>query len=266
MTDVRPHAESAAPGCPDFELLSCFADGELEAQPAEAVAAHLASCGRCAALSARLGIGFAAAEARRDGAVRADCIDEERLVVYALGEPAGDGIAAHLAGCDGCVTALTALRKRLGALPAVDTAVPADVHQRARIALEAAMAELAPAAAPPRPARVLFFQRWREALRVPVLVPAALAAGALVMVALHGPLGSGSSVPGERSRAVAPDAATMRVTAVEAPVRSRPSNQSELVTTVRRGATVVVAGVERDWYEVQLDGGRQGWVEREAFE
>ena len=23
---------------------------------------------------------------------------------------------------------------------------------------------------------------------------------------------------------------------------------------------------ERDWYEVHLDGGRQGWVEREAFE
>jgi hypothetical protein len=269
MTDARQHSESADPGCPDFELLSCFADGELDPQPAAALEAHLATCTRCAALSARLGVGLAAAHVRRAGEVRADCIDEERLVVYALGgdgNDAGSAIAAHLGGCDGCLIALTAVRQRLGALAAVDVSVPTHVQQRARLALESAMAELAPAVASPRPARVAFLHRWRGALRIPVLVPAALAAGALVMVALHGPLGSGSTLPGEQSRAVAPDSARLRVTAVEAPVRSRPSRQSDLVTTVRRGVMVDVAGVERDWYEVHLDGGRQGWVEREAFE
>jgi len=143
--------------------------------------------------------------------------------------------------------------------------VPPDVQQRARRALDEAMAELAPAATAPRPTRVAFLQRWRSALRVPVLVPAALAAGALFMVALHGPVGSGPP-GGEQSRGVAPEKTRMRVTAVEAPVRSRPSRQSDLVATIRRGATVDVAGVERDWYEVHLDGGGRGWVEREAFE
>jgi len=270
MTDAqRQHSDSAGPGCPDFELLSYFADGELDLQPAAAVQAHLATCPRCAALSARLGVGFAAADVRRDGEVRADCIEAERLILYALGGDgidAGRAIATHLGGCDSCLIALTGLRQRLGALAAVDVAVPTGVQQRARLALESALAELAPAAAPRRPARVAFFHRWRGALRVPVLVPAALAAGALVMVALHGPLHSGSALPGERSRAVPAESSRLRVTAVEAPVRSRPSRQSDLVTTVRRGATVDVAGIERDWYEVHLDGGRQGWVEREAFE
>ena len=40
----------------------------------------------------------------------------------------------------------------------------------------------------------------------------------------------------------------------------------EVVATVRRGTLVEVAGEERDWFEVRLDGGRPGWVEREAFE
>jgi len=71
---------------------------------------------------------------------------------------------------------------------------------------------------------------------------------------------------GERSRALAPSSVTLRVTAVQAAVRSRPSMQSEVVATVRRGTPVEIAGEERDWYEVRLDGGRPGWVEREAFE
>ena len=70
---------------------------------------------------------------------------------------------------------------------------------------------------------------------------------------------------GEQSRAVAPSAVKLRVTAVEASVRSRPSMQSEVVGTVRRGALVEVAGEERDWYQIRVDG-RPGWVEREAFE
>jgi uncharacterized protein YgiM (DUF1202 family) len=107
--------------------------------------------------------------------------------------------------------------------------------------------------------------RLRGLLRVPVLVPAALAAGALLTVALQ-PGSMERPDSGELNRAVAPDSVRMRVTAVEATVRSRPSMQSETVATVHRGTIVEVAGGERDWYEVRLDSGPKGWVEREAFE
>ncbi len=267
MTHAWQRSEGIGPECPDFESLSCFADGELEPARAAVIEAHLGTCARCAGLSARLGVGFAAGHVRRTGGLRTDCLDEETLVAYALRDGADRGsITAHLGDCDGCVIALTSLHKRLGAMAAADVTVPLDVQERARRALDAAIVELAPSPARPAMARVAFLDRWRQALRVPVLVPAALAAGALFMVALHAPMRTGPTAGGEQSRAVMPDAAKMRVTAVEAPVHSRPSRQSEIVGTVRRGAMVVVAGSERDWYEVHPDGIAAGWVEREAFE
>jgi hypothetical protein len=142
-----------------------------------------------------------------------------------------------------------------------------DIQQRARKALEAAVRDMAPV--PERPAadprRIVLLRRLRQRMRLPILVPAALAAGALLMVATRPPT-TEQSGQGERSRAVAPDAVKLRVTAVEATVRSRPSMQSEVVATVHRGTVAEITGEERDWYEVRIDGGHPGWVEREAFE
>ena len=76
----------------------------------------------------------------------------------------------------------------------------------------------------------------------------------------------GQGVEGERSRAIVPDTVKLRVNAAEAIVRGRPSMHSEVVATVQRGTTLEVAGEERGWYEVRLEGGRPGCVEREAFE
>src|SRR5262249_57861149 len=113
--------------------------------------------------------------------------------------------------------------------------------------------EMAPAtgrrgAAEPR--GMVLLHRLRERLRAPIVVPVALAAGALLMVGLQaGRMDQARS--GERSRAIAPDAVRLRVTAVEATVRSRPSMQSDVVATVRRGTVVEIAGEERDWYEIR---------------
>jgi len=269
MTDARQPEVGAGATCPDFESLSCYADGELDAGPAAAIRAHVDQCARCATLARRLRAGFAADDARRDGGIGGSgCGSEESLVLYALGTLAGDERATlegHLSECDACLSVMASLNRRLGVAPRVDIAVPADVQLRARHAIEAGLTGLRPLAAD-APRSVALLHRARRLLRLPVLVPAALAAGALLAVALQpgwiGPTGSG-----ERSRAVSPAAsAKLRVTAVEATVRSRPSMQSEVVGTVRRGALVEVAGEERDWYEVRLDGGRPGWVEREAFE
>jgi anti-sigma factor RsiW len=258
--------------CPDFESLSCYADGELDPPAAAAMAAHVADCARCGGMAVRLLEGFEADHVGQGGGMGgSECAGEERLVAYAAGglETAERArVTDHLITCDACIGALAVVHRRLGIASMVDTPVPTRIQARARLALETGMRELAAANGqmrPVAPRAPALLDRVRALFRAPVLVPAALAAGALVMVALQqgriDPAGSG-----ERSRAVAPDSTTLRVTAVEATVRSRPSMQSQIVATVRRGALVQIAGEERDWYEVRVDGGQPGWVEREAFE
>jgi anti-sigma factor RsiW len=267
MTETNPGTTA----CPDFESLSCYADGELAAPEATALAAHVAGCARCASVAARLFEGFEADHVLQGGGVGgSECADEEHLVVYATGGLSAaerSSLADHLVTCDACIAALALLHSRLGVAAVVDTPVPSSILERGRLALEAGVRELAAreAVRPALPRAPALLDRVRSLLRAPVLVPLALAAGALFVVALQqGRFESAGS--GERSRAVAPSSTTLRVTAVEAAVRSRPSMQSQIVATVRRGALVQVAGEERGWYEVRVDGGQPGWVEREAFE
>jgi len=278
MTDTRISVSGlgTAMACPDFELLSCFADEELEAAAAAAVGVHLASCGRCASLAVRLREGFDGDVSRRDGGIGGSgCAGEERLVLYASGGLRGDertAIAAHVGGCDPCVGAMVQLHRRLRALPDVATPIPAALAQRALAVLPAAMQELAPTAR--RGAAVAVaatpgvFERLRDWLRLPVLAPLAAAAAALTLVVLAPRPGAqpGATDSLERSRALPAAATRLRVTAADASVYQRPSGQAAVVAQVRRGAMVEVAGEERGWYEVRLDGGTSGWVGREAFE
>jgi hypothetical protein len=272
MTDARQPVSGAGTPCPDFESVSCYADGELEPVLAASIASHVESCAHCGTLAARLREGLTPEDARRDGGIGGSgCADEEYLVLYATGTMNGTArtaLQAHLDGCDACIRALTALHRRLSLAAVIESPVPFGIQQRARLALEAARPATVPVADRPifAPSRgVAFLDRLRGLLRVPVLVPAAMAAGALLMVTLQPPSRQGADT-GELDRAIAPQQVKLRVTAVEATVRSRPSMQSLTLGTVHRGAMVEVAGQERDWYEVRLDGGQQGWVEREAFE
>ncbi|MDX2166956.1 MAG: SH3 domain-containing protein [Deltaproteobacteria bacterium] len=270
MTDARQSAPAGA--CPDFEVLSCFADGELDAAGSAALSAHVAQCGRCDALAHKLREGFEAGQSPRDaGLGGAGCAGDETLLLYAsgalAGEP-GEAMAAHVAGCDACVAGLVRLQRRLRVAAAVATPVPPAVQRRAAAVLADAARELAPAVERPRPVVVhapSLGERLRGWLRVPVLAPVAMAAAALLMVAV-GQRPTSEPVGGERSRAVKAEPVAMRVRVADAPVYQRPSGQSEVVATLRRGATVTVAGEERGWYEVQLEGGTPGWVAREDLE
>ena len=271
MTDA-----STSTGCPDFEVLSCFADGELGAPAAADVAAHLGGCARCEALTGRLREGIGGGEARRDGGVGGSgCIGEERLVLYASGGLAGDdrsSVAAHVSGCDPCVASLQRLHRRLHLLGDASAPIPADVARRAQAVLPAALADVAPERAV-RPARATEWRAARPGLRqrmsrwlqMPVLAPLALAAMAVLAVGVAVRPSADPSAA-ERSRALPPPAVRLRVTVEQSPVYSRPSGRSEVVGAVTRGTAVAVAGEERDWYEVRLDDGRSGWVAREAFE
>ena len=277
MTDARQAASGSGAQCPDFEILSCFADGELSGAAAGDVSAHLATCPRCDALTGRLREGFGGGEARGDGGIGGSgCVGEERLVLYAGGNLIGDDravIAAHVSGCDPCVASLVQIHRRLSVLADVAAPIPAGVVRRAQAVLPAAMAELSPAVAPTprlepvlaREARVGMIERLRSWLQVPVLAPLALAAMALFMVST-GWRPSTEPAGIERSRALPPASARLRVTADETTLYSRPSGKSDPLATVRHGATVEVAGEDRGWYEVRLDDGRSGWILREAFE
>lgn len=274
MTDASQPVSGT--GCPDFEVLSCFADGELGTPAAADVATHLGGCPRCDALTGRLREGLGGGEMRHDGGVGGSgCIGEERLVLYASGGLAGDDravIAAHVSGCDPCVASLLQLHRRLGVLTDAAAPIPAAVARRAQAVLPAALAELAPAPAVrsvqstlARPAAPRLRQRLRRWLQVPVLAPLALAALALLAVGVS--LRPSAAPDGsERSRALPPAALRLRVTANQTTLYSRPSGRSEVVGSVTRGTELAVAGEERDWYEVRLDDGRSGWILREAFE
>jgi hypothetical protein len=272
MTDARQSATGAG-ACPDFEVLSCFADGELDAAGSAALGDHVAGCSRCDALAHKLREGFEAGQPQRDsGMLAAGCAGEETLLLYASGalhgEP-GEAMAAHVAGCDACVAGLVRLQRRLRVAAAVAMPVPPAVQRRAAAVLPDAARELAPTVERPRPVVVhqapSLGERLRGWLRVPVLAPVAMAAAALFMVAV-GQRPTTEPAGGERSRAVKAEPVALRVRVAEAPVHQRPSGQSEVVATLRRGATVTVAGEERGWYEVQLEGGTPGWVAREDLE
>ncbi len=274
MMDVRHPVAGAGSACPDFEALSCFADGELEGEEAQALAAHVAACARCGALSARLRVAFEdPGAAAQGGSAGSGCIGEERLVLYASGgltdAAARSAVTAHLGGCDPCVAALTHLRRRLALAAEIATPVPASVRHRAEAVLPAALAELAPAAGSPtavvQRAGTSLVERLRGWLQVPVLAPIAVAAVALLMVAI-GLRPSTTPPDAERTRALAPASVRLRVTVAEAPVHARPSGNAEVIGSVARDQRLDVAGEERDWYAVRLADGRTGWVLREAFE
>jgi len=276
MTDARHAASGSGEQCPDFEILSCFADGELAGAAAVDVGAHLVACSRCDTLTGRLREGFGGGEARSDGGVGGSgCVGEERLVLYASGGLVGDDravIAAHVGGCDPCVASLVQLHRRLSVLADVAAPIPAGVVRRAQAVLPSALAELAPEAPPlrlqptvAREAAPRLVERLRGWLQMPVLAPLALAAMALLMVSTSW---HPSSEPAgvERSRALPPNVVHLRVTAEQTTMYSRPSGKSDAIGTVSHGTTVAVAGEERGWYEVRLDDGRAGWILREAFE
>jgi anti-sigma factor RsiW len=274
MTDAKQPADRVGAQCPDFEVLSCFADGELDAPHSDSVHSHVASCARCAPLAQKLREGFEAGQTAAGGGLGGSgCAGEESLLLYASGALSGalrDDMTAHVGGCDACVATLGRLQRRLRMAADIAAPIPPAVQRRAAAALLDGLIELAPReaegprAVPLRHAPSLA-ERMRGWLRIPVLAPMALAAAALFMVVLgRQPNSAPNDV--ERSRALPASHTSLRVTAPEAPVYQRPSGQSAVIGTVRRGAVIEVAGEERGWYEVRLEGGSPGWVAREAFE
>lgn len=263
MDDFRSTAS-----CPAFELLSQFADDEIEADGAALVAAHLAACDGCRGLVATLRGGFVAEAPALDGGIGGSgCAGEEILAAYAtavVDDADRRIVEQHLAECDACVSDLTRLYRRLGIADSVAMPVPAALTRAAQAAFEDVRTASVPASASGEPLATRLGRRLEAWLRLPVLVPLSVAAGALLMVAVQ-PNRSTPSATSELARAVERPQ-RLRVTVGEAVVRGRPSRHAEQIAVVRRGTVLEVATEERGWYRVRLPENRAGWVEREAFE
>jgi hypothetical protein len=169
-------------------------------------------------------------------------------------------LSRHLAVCDRCVEELRAASHRLALANEIAAPVPSELVARVN-------ADLRPRArvAPLERFRPLVALRdWAAStLRLPVLVPAALAALALIVVVPR--LQQWTSSDAELSRAVELRQVA-RITVEAAAVHSARDTASPVLTTLVRGDRAVLNGEQDDWYRVELADGAEGWIERNAFD
>jgi hypothetical protein len=274
MTDSRratPQAKTdRSAACPDFEDLSRFVDGEVDADRAGHIGAHIGHCAWCSGLTTMIRAYFEAAAASADATSgESSCGTAEMLVSYlttGLSDGERQSIDTHVRGCDQCVRTLTLLQRRLLSADDVPAAVPLSVMERATAAatFERRPAKPAVGLSEAWSALSSVGRRLSAHIRLPALVPAAVAAGALLVVAGERNWTQPEPLK-EMSRAV-PSHRSLRITAAEAIVRAQPSSRTEAVATLSRGTMLEVTSLEKDWYRVTLPGGAEGWVERQAFE
>ena len=193
------------------------------------------------------------------------CPGDESVVAYVtagLTDAERGDIEAHLRSCDRCVATVAMVSQRVRLGDEIPAAVPRSVRDR----VSASIPLVAPAPDGPPASRgsdwLSIVREWASAwLRPPVLIPTALAVGALLFVVTQSP-----TAPADRSRSLPSAPATLRVTGHAVPVYEQPSSRSATCAKVEHGTQVIVRGEERDWYSVVLPDGTSGWVEREAFE
>lgn len=195
--------------------------------------------------------------------------NDEWLVAYltaGLSDDERRGLDTHLQGCDRCVGSLSTMQHRLGMAAEVGVPVPRAVFGRV-----AGLAAPAASSSPRLPAPLsALLDRVLSVLRLPVLVPVAVAATALVVLVSQWDT-TRPAPQRERSRAVNIEQ-TLPVTVPEAEVWPQPSRARQgtaagrVIATMKRGTRVAVIGEKGDWYRIALPDGRMGWMERTAFE
>ena len=274
MSDSRhatPQAKTdRGTSCPDFEDLSRFVDGEVDGDRAAHISAHITHCAWCSGLATMIRAYLEAAAASADATPgESNCGTHEVLVSYlttGLSDAERRSIDTHVRGCDQCIRTLTLLQRRLLSAEEIPAAVPASVIERATAAAMPDRRPVKPAAGLSDAWAALSSvgRRLSAHIRLPALVPAAVAAGALLVVAGEHNWTKPEPLK-EMARAV-PSHRSMRITAPEAVVRAQPSSRTEILVTLGRGTTLEVTSLEKDWYRVTLPSGAEGWVERQAFE
>jgi hypothetical protein len=256
--------------CPDFEDLSRFVDGEADGERAAHIGAHVTHCAWCSGLATMIRAYLEAAAASADAASgESKCGTHEVLVSYlttGLSDAERQSIDTHVRACDQCIRTLTLLQRRLLSAEEIPAPVPPSLMERATAAATPDRHTVKPAAGLSEAWAALSSvgRRLSAHIRLPTLVPAAVAAGALLVVAGEHNWTKPEPLK-EMTRAVQ-SRRSLRITAPEAIVRAQPSSRTEIVATFSRGTTLEVTSLEKDWYRVTLPSGAEGWVERQAFE
>lgn len=189
---------------------------------------------------------------------------DEFIVAYlttGLTETERRDVDEHVRACDRCVQALAVAQRRIAIEAEIVAPVPVSLQER----VAAVTADSVPSV---RDA----LRTWTSAvsarlsafLRLPVLVPAAVAAVVLLAIATQ-QMWLGPQVQREMSRSIG-RRETLRVTANEAVVRVQPVPQGAALASLKRGTRVEVVGDKGDWYQVLLPDGKEGWIDRSAFE
>jgi len=186
------------------------------------------------------------------------CPNDERLIAYlttALTLDEQRTIDKHVDLCDPCVETLLTIQSRLHAMTKGGLAVP-------QLRQNAAAAMLVDAKIPAivRTARP---SRWATLLRLPILMPLSMAAGALLMISAQN--WRASTPPQILTRGIQMRQ-TLPVTAATAVVHTEPDAAATVIAKLTHGDAVEIGGEEREWYRITLPNGREGWVEQHAFE
>ena len=188
----------------------------------------------------------------------AECPDPECLVAYLI-ERAGDRdrarIDAHLLECDRCTEMVMVMHQRWRRAEHIAVPVPASVTTA-----------VAPAQDPVRLDRRERWSTGRERLlavtRLPVLMPTAFAAGAVIMLLVQQISWQPS---GPLTRAV-PLEQTLRVRTAIVRVHAAPDSRTPVLAELPAGTVIEVHDQQEKWYRVALPDGREGWVEQAGLD
>jgi anti-sigma factor RsiW len=203
--------------------------------------------------------------------------NDEWLVAYlttGLSDHERHGLDAHLQGCDLCVETLSMMQRRLSMASTVSTPVPASVRERVTALNPSVDSFPVSQPLPPGPSLPAWLSSVLDHLatvsRLQLLAPVAVAAVALLVVVTQS--NWMNPVPQqERSRSIT-TREPLRVTASEAHVWQGPgttgrgAEEADIIATLKRGARVDIVGEKDQWYQVVLADGKEGWMERHAFE
>lgn len=176
------------------------------------------------------------------------CPDDELLISYveaSVSEPERSMVESHLDTCDRCMETVRCVHVRLRAT--ADELEPPPHALSARV-----RAGTAPSLTGER-------RRVPLLLRLPILIPMSLAAGALLVVATHTWL----EPPPSR---VLIRAVQMQRTTQAAAVHAQPFGQAPVVASLNGGEMVEIHAEQAGWYRVALPDGREGWIEARSFE
>lgn len=189
---------------------------------------------------------------------RSACPSSESLLAFLLAGDKGPQlhqvVAHHLGSCDACLLDLQRAGRRLRLEAEIASPIPEAVRLAALPKPQVG--------ALPESTWQRAWRRLTDAVRLPVLVPAAAAVALVLAVGV--PRNAEVATPSERTRDVALRQNARLTNA--ATLHAAPTAQGAVLARLDRGTAVVLLDRRDAWVQVELADGTAGWMEQRAFE